>query len=760
MKVRSVPSLLNGCHWGIYGAISCFLVAGASAAEFRVEKSGYGQQETIKAIWQRTVAEPVSVGDWIGLYLPDQMPSTNSPSLKWLYLGGDTAMPSLPVRSGSVDFVQPGLPVGDYVARFFANDSYEEIAPAAPFTVIFGLDKLSYGMGENITAIWKRAPDTPRAARDWIGIYRPNQTPGGPASLLWAYLNGSRTAPSAAVEEGSLTFVAPSLPPGDYVARFFRNDGYTQLCEGVPFTITGPGGPTPPVFVGSPNALRDPVAGVAYTGCVRGYVRDPDLGEQFSFTKISGPAWLSVSPTGELSGTPALSDVGAAELVVAAEDLMGNSAQGTFYFSVRQPGQEQVTSWKMMSYNLYHGWGMFNQGERKGFDTIALSRADIICTAESTNNASGGSGNFQPREVARELGWYYAGTSGDRGVISRWPVVETFVVPDSPALGARIRLSENPLQEVIVYSVHFDYRYYGPYEAQKFGSTNESVLVEEQRSKRPAEAQAVVDSLQAYLPYADTTPVFVVGDFNCPSHLDWVPAAAHLHYGKVVEWPATRIMEDAGLMDSFRVAHPDPVAVPGITWSPVYGEPEPQDRIDFIFFKGSQLEVVSSETFNPVVEVQAVNGSLEPAKDNTWPSDHAAVITHFQLRERPLASWRQAHFGTQANNSEVAGNEADPDGDGWCNLFEYAMGTDPLQANAATTSMIEGDRLALEFSYNMAATDVVLVPEWSVDLQTWSREDIDIELVREEGGLRWLRAKLPVRTAGPVFARLRVIDDQ
>ena len=39
-------------------------------------------------------------------------------------------------------------------------------------------------------------------------------------------------------------------------------------------------------------------------------------------------------------------------------------------------------------------------------------------------------------------------------------------------------------------------------------------------------------------------------------------------------------------------------------------------------------------------------------------------------------SWRLANFGTVANFGNAADN-ADPDGDGWTNVQEYASGTDP-----------------------------------------------------------------------------------
>jgi hypothetical protein len=74
------------------------------------------------------------------------------------------------------------------------------------------------------------------------------------------------------------------------------------------------------------------------------------------------------------------------------------------------------------------------------------------------------------------------------------------------------------------------------------------------------------------------------------------------------------------------------MTVCGTTWSPIFplsegdtGIPEPQDRIDFIYAT-KQLKVTTSRT--------TVVGMPQPPPneaDNEWTSDHAAVITFFEL---------------------------------------------------------------------------------------------------------------------------------
>jgi hypothetical protein len=81
----------------------------------------------------------------------------------------------------------------------------------------------------------------------------------------------------------------------------------------------------------------------------------------------------------------------------------------------------------------------------------------------------------------------------------------------------------------------------------------------------------------------------------------------------------------------------------------------------------------------------------------------------------PLQSWRQANFGTGENSGNAA-NSADPDGDGIANLLEYALGTDPNQANGSPVAVGQtGGFLTLTFS-RIADSSLTYVIEASNDL--------------------------------------------
>ncbi len=86
-----------------------------------------------------------------------------------------------------------------------------------------------------------------------------------------------------------------------------------------------------------------------------------------------------------------------------------------------------------------------------------------------------------------------------------------------------------------------------------------------------------------------------------------------------------------------------------------------------------------------------------------------------------LSTWRSARFGANAGNSLISGNNADPDGDGRCNLLEFALNTDPAISDAgpllgktATTP----SHLQLTFQ-RIAAPALTYAVESSSDLSTW-----------------------------------------
>lgn len=281
----------------------------------------------------------------------------------------------------------------------------------------------------------------------------------------------------------------------------------------------------------------------------------------------------------------------------------------------------------LMSYNVWKQWSQVDDGFRKGIASIKASGADIVGLQEASLELA--------VQISAELGWHRT-TKGSDGVqiLSRLPIMESLSM--DRLVGARILISEQPAREILVFNCHLDYRFYGPYAAMKAGATPASVLEEENRSNRAPQMKRMLEFMKQALDGADAAPVFLTGDFNGPSHLDWTEttAAQHGNIGAVAWSPSIQIIA-TGMIDSFRAAYPDPAKDPGFTWSTIHKGNEPQDRIDFIYHKGNGVTVQNSRIFTTAVEATTGPWSADhiaTIKGNTWPSDHAAVVTRYLLK--------------------------------------------------------------------------------------------------------------------------------
>ncbi|MDB4683971.1 hypothetical protein OAE99_00900, partial [bacterium] len=64
--------------------------------------------------------------------------------------------------------------------------------------------------------------------KDWIGIYNTNDKPGKESSLLWFYVDGTK---SGNIGNKSNTLIFNPLPIGSYKVYLFENDGYNILAS-------------------------------------------------------------------------------------------------------------------------------------------------------------------------------------------------------------------------------------------------------------------------------------------------------------------------------------------------------------------------------------------------------------------------------------------------------------------------------------------------------------------------------------------------
>ncbi|KAM0321553.1 hypothetical protein ACHAQA_010043 [Verticillium albo-atrum] len=466
-----------------------------------------------------------------------------------------------------------------------------------------------------------------------IGIWRTEV--GGP-------VNGESAIPPSLTEyapeaNGTVEVSTDGLPVGNYTAYFLARDGFDLLAS--PVNVTLPLDINKPVsFFVDDVALTNGRQGDEYLYSIAGFIKDGNPEDvKFSKSACSGhnSDWVQVALDGIVTGTPPADAVDAIFSVIVESN--GKTAVAHFTISIRQSDQNLTENLRIMSLNLFYGGILTGDAREKQARAVLASGADVVGLQEDF------SGQVAPI-LAQALGWYYWSANYSVAVVSRYPFAEEYGVifgedaslEDLPEIfgtmgGVHVSVDKKNDLSFNFFFAHLTSFPYGPHAFCHENKTAEEVMAIEEESERPKQITEGMEKIKPYLDGADDVPVFLVGDFNAPSHLDWVPGLADLHCGvKEFQWPSSYIPQQAGLLDSFRVKYPNPVAEPGLTWSPVVKvdvesqKPEPQDRIDFVYHKGSKLRVCDSKTF--------IIGKPSEAPDvwgNEWPSDHKAVLTEY-----------------------------------------------------------------------------------------------------------------------------------
>ena len=280
---------------------------------------------------------------------------------------------------------------------------------------------------------------------------------------------------------------------------------------------------------------------------------------------------------------------------------------------------------KVLTFNIWYGGDQVSFA--KVIEAIRLADADIVGLQEPDGKTL---------QIAALAGYPYADVR--RHILSKFPLFDSGlgettraepppysiagVDPDTVHAWAMV----SPGKVVAIANTHLTSNPYGP-ELIRDGATADQAVATEIELRLP-EAEALMNDLK---PLADAgVPVILTGDFNAASHLDWTLAAmaTRPQVKFPVKWPVSALIEASGFADSFRTAHPDEAATPGLTWTagmpfPIIPEGETLDRIDYIFAANATVinSVLVGEAGNPTVSL-----SVAP-----WPSDHRAVLTTLQL---------------------------------------------------------------------------------------------------------------------------------
>ncbi|MFJ2368863.1 endonuclease/exonuclease/phosphatase family protein [Microbacterium sp. NPDC087665] len=321
-----------------------------------------------------------------------------------------------------------------------------------------------------------------------------------------------------------------------------------------------------------------------------------------------------------------------------------------------KPEIDGVSELNVLTFNVWHGGTQVAEGAQQIADIITETDADVTFLPEVGQ---------APAQVAALLGYDHL-IATDTGIVSRYPIVSTDTVG---RWWSKAVIDVNGT-EVTVYGGHLEYRWYTTYLPRGYGgeihgdwpagwntwnkldapvTDVEAILAANVQSGRPAAAAELVADIDAER--AAGRIAIVGGDFNEPPSQDWTAATADLfdHNGVVIPWQTTQTLLDGGLVDAFRIVHPDPAANPGFTWpsdNPLFPtssltwapEADERDRIDYIFATPDERLTIDGATVvgpqSTIVRDQRVDDDsadeiLTP--DAVWPSDHKAVLANFRI---------------------------------------------------------------------------------------------------------------------------------
>lgn len=338
------------------------------------------------------------------------------------------------------------------------------------------------------------------------------------------------------------------------------------------------------------------------------------------------------------------------------------------------PTPAEAEHLRVMQFNVWLDGMQVPDGINRIADIIAGAKADVVTFSEARQKEN-------PHFIADLLqalsskGQSFFGqhAGGDVAVISRWPISDVDVVFKRFVLDSHGKIVEDRGsvvayhltspggRRVIVGAAHLDWQNYTLYLPRgyqgnsPFGRTagpNTNIT----QINSMAIASTRLPALHAFMHYLKSRkdrahlPVILGGDFNDGSHLDWTQGTGSLfdHHGVVYEFPASKMLADAGYVDAWRHVYPDPVRNPGTTWpsETLLGsstswatKADERDRIDYIYYRSGELTQLQAKnaslvgSANSYAHNKLVADRRDPfiLQDLPWPTDHKVLVADLEL---------------------------------------------------------------------------------------------------------------------------------
>lgn len=321
---------------------------------------------------------------------------------------------------------------------------------------------------------------------------------------------------------------------------------------------------------------------------------------------------------------------------------------------------------KILQINLWHGTTSVPDGFSGLVSIIEQTDPDVVllCEVRNQDNWDFISRLVDTLKVAGKI-YYGEPTNQSTGIISKYKIddQQSCCYPDKsgPIVKAHITVEDKTLT---IYSAHLDYTHYECYLPRGYSGTTwekldapvndaDSVLTANRLSQRDEAIVAFMEDAKTEI--AKGNLIFLGGDFNEPSHLDWQADTKELreHNGLIINWDCSVMLTDMGMIDSYRKIYPDAVKYPGftfpspnpavelkkLTWAP---EADERDRIDFIYYyPDTSLSLKDAKIVGPSETIirgkVGSNDSLDEfiIPKGIWPTDHKANLAIFNLSVNP-----------------------------------------------------------------------------------------------------------------------------
>ncbi len=324
--------------------------------------------------------------------------------------------------------------------------------------------------------------------------------------------------------------------------------------------------------------------------------------------------------------------------------------------------QETGDEFTVLQWNIWQEGTVVPGGYDAIVKEIARLKPDFVTFSEVRNYRNTRFCDRIVQSLKEQGEAYYSFYSDDSGLLSRYPITDSLVVfPLNNDHGSIYKLESNIKgHKIAVYTAHLDYLNDAYYNVRGYdGSTWEEIPIPQtvlevlEVNDASLRDDAIGNFItEAKKDIAQGTIVILGGDFNEPSHLDWIRETKDLydHNGMIIPWTVPLMLDNNGFIDTYRTLYPDVLRYPGftfpadnplisvekLTWAPKSDE---RERIDYVFYyPHPAITLKDAVIFGPrgsIIRSQRVN---ETSDDpfllplDIWPTDHKGLLVTFGIR--------------------------------------------------------------------------------------------------------------------------------